>query len=155
MLADRVRVSSGKKEPEPIYFYDLGLYSNLWNEGYQTGTGSVAKYSKSLRLSVAGEFFRRSLNRVVDITNINTLYVDWTLTGANGKIGCYLALINNTGDNPIASSKRTQFMSMGHSRVITELDVSSSSGFVYISLLIDGAYSSVGGNLDIYQVWGL
>lgn len=148
---------------QPIY-YDNGLEPVSWVEGYSLSTGSTEKYSSYLYAKVTGapSEIVWVTSTLVDLTNINILYVDWDKQKYHASqfsqmylSGLYVYRYDNASYG--AYNARTIIWEDGVGRRTDSLDVSNLTGGYYISVGIRWTGTSDSGvneDIKIYKIWG-
>jgi len=150
-------------------YFTNGTQNVAWTTGFSTGTdGSVSFVSPFITVragysgtnSTANERTARTTN-TVDLTNISTLYVEFTtLVRGLGTSSIFHLIASTSSTGSLStfnarSSFTNQFASSGEV-VILSLDVSALSGSYFIRLhQRDGSTSSAqGAFVEVTRVWG-
>ena len=133
-------------------FYNLGdentALTGGWSKTYSKGTHSFTKEADHLRLTANSTTFNgvaASTANQIDFTDIDTLYVDWSIT--NNAYYSQIRLTSTTADE--ANNALVFPLTNGHTwaRKVDSIDVSSVSGLHYIQYLVIGGSSTSEGRL--------
>ncbi|MDO7787112.1 hypothetical protein [Desulforamulus aquiferis] len=158
---------------KPVYqlssivpLYTEGVENVLWVPGYAQDAGVQSKESNHLYIegAVANLFNTQGerayvTDALIDLTHINTLYIDWEKTATPYEIyantyGTFVVSTNKMGDR---ETRTAWFTDRGvWSRRINTINVSSLSGHYYIRV-----HARTGASLEdypskvkVYKVWG-
>jgi hypothetical protein len=142
------------------YYYNEGTENVSWIEGYSEGIGSQSKNSDHFYLMVSDTDAQRTYvtENKIDLTNINTLYIDWeSPTSENIWDYCFFGITDSQMSDRTTwvknISRRNGDDEAPFSRTTDSLDVSGYSGSYYIKIQV-----RAGGSLDLelksYQVYG-
>lgn len=140
------------------YYYNYGVENVAWSQGFGTGFDFVGKDADNLWVSVFSSTSYESWNTTqkVDLTNIDTLKVEWSAekpAGSTNNPIAYLQVINNKSESWHTSVKQLSRSGV-FSLTEDELDVSDLQGLYYIRIVnrpnATGDYSVV----RTYKVWG-
>lgn len=153
--------SKGKVNP---YLYNSGdentLLTGGWVVGYSDGSGTQTKESNHLYLYAYGSSYVPQktyvTNNAINMTNINTLKVDWEKTGSSyGSASLHLIVSKIKEGNRTQYDARVVFSEIG--RTTSQLDVSSLSGEYYVRINANSG-STLSGNYisgKVYSIEGL
>lgn len=121
-----------------------------WVTGWTAASPTMTKETDNLLISGTGSAGGAFVtNDAIDLTNINTLYVDWegTTSGTNGFIDIRVGGAKTDPLNVALLSKNVTF-----ARTIHSLDVSSITGTQYIKFLIASSGTSTR-QAKLYKLW--
>lgn len=139
--------------------YELGTEYYSIVQGYCTGTpGKSYTYKENtdnITLTTNPKFHVGYANcslrtqNVIDLTNVNTIYVDWERTGSvrNNWNTIYVSEYSNSSSSVAATSIGASF-----TRQVSSLNVSSLSGKYYI-VVNNSDEPNSWGDLIVYRLW--
>jgi hypothetical protein len=146
-------------------YYTNGTQNVPWTTGFTSGTdGSIFFEASNVVISAGYEYANSTTNErtivtlnTINLTNINTLYVDWEcyVTGGPGQLSYLIASSSQVGANSVFNARVSA--SGSRSRQTTSLNVSGLSGNYYIRIhQRDGSTNLFNGSsLIVYNVWGV
>ena len=136
------------------YYYNEGVLEDDWTIGYVSGAGSQSKMADHLYLVtgvVNGDERTYVTDAVVNLTDVNTLYIDWeSLTmGRN-----YLVVSTNKMADYNTFNYRLSHTDAIFGRTVESLDVSAASGNYYIRVHTRYSLATAQkGELSVYRVY--
>jgi hypothetical protein len=159
---------------ELVFFNEITYYSNgvqnvPWSAGYSIGSIGYILFSQNppLMYLEAGSSGNVSVNErattttnTVDLTYINTLYIDWEGLRSTSSIGQSANFIVSTSSTASFTTfnARTQviFSNVAGDRRTSSLDVSGLTGnyFIRIHARDGSSTSDRWNNIRVYRVWG-
>lgn len=149
ILEDRRRITY-------TFLYKEGAEPVSWVVGYSAGTtivgNSQSKESDHLYLQAFSVGVRTYVtDSVVDLTNINTIWIDWENVGDAKQYSCLIASTNKTATY---TTYNARLMVTGNfSRTEQSLDVSGLSGNHYIRIHATGPVALAYSKINAYKVW--
>jgi len=141
------------------YYYKESIYQDDWTTGSSVGSGSQSKEPDHLRLQAVNTSAERTyvLSSPVDLTDVDTLYIDWANNGSAVTQNCaFLVVSTNQTGNYATYNYRLQHLNT-FTRTVGSLDVSAASGNYYIRIhawVNAGAYTSEVNAFNIYGTSG-
>lgn len=150
--------------PSNPYYY-LGEFEESWVEGLSNGAGSVTKEKDYLKVEAIfeGAIALKTCvtDNAVDLTNINTIYVEWENDGGtNGENTTVQTKFNvsknKTGDQTVYDARISQSDGIFNKQIST-VNVSDLSGTYYLRAhaRATGTGQTAGtSTLKVYRVWG-
>ena len=118
-----------------VNYYNEGIENINWVNGYSEGIGYQYKTSDYLLLCAQGDNGQRTYvtESLVNLTNVNTLCVEWELSYADDSIAC-LEVSNTSNGNANEYVARVIKWGVNTNKTITELNVSNLNGNYYIRI---------------------
>ena len=153
-------LSNKIEEISDQYYYTDGVEDVEWVEGYTVALGSQSKEIDYLHLQTAydiGSSFRTYVTNVaVNLTNINTLYIEWENAGNPENIGnCSYFIASSSKMDGVDVYDAILSKTLSFSKVTNSLDVSGLSGSYYIRVHAgDTVSSGITSLIKTYKVWG-
>lgn len=153
---------------ETVY-YNNGTQNVAWTTGYSIGSfGSVFYLSNSIYVAAGDSGGEASVNErtarttnTVNLTNINTLYIDWegiTSAPATSQTANFIVSTSSTGSfNTFNARAQVIFSSFSGDRRTTSLNVSGLTGNYFIRIHSRDGSSTFGrwNYFNVYKVWGV
>jgi hypothetical protein len=160
MIADCVR--RGVRAEDGLVYYDEGeefvSVTGGWVAGASQSTGSQAKNADNLYLTAgnASAIAYRTYvtDNEIDLTNINSLKIEWANTGASSTANQSRFYVH-TNKNDIEHTVRLQKTNT-FGRITDTIDVSSLSGNYYVKVsAIDAPTNALAtSTISVYKIWG-
>ena len=149
----------GAPEAGQTPYYWLGNENVAWVDGNVAGTGYVAKEAENLVVNSGST--ETSINRrayvtdvEIDLTTINTLYVDWGTNYTQPSNVAYLLVGGTkTGDHNSYDLRLSKSDFKGLGRGVYSLDVSSLTGSYYIKIMARTVLNYLT-TIKVFRVWG-
>lgn len=137
------------------YLYNEGEHQDQWIAGYKDGTSTISKEADHLLISAEFGDTTGVTNEMIDLTDINKIWVDWIHTGVGSTFtnGRYITITSNSDgfSSPIAQISLTDNY---NNQIEQFLDVESYIGNYYIGITLNAHMMFENHQeLKIYNIW--
>ncbi len=141
------------------YIYNESEHEDEWVEGYSVSTGSVSEENDHLYLHASNSSALAVRTWVtgekVDLTNFDTLYVDWENLGDDSIANSSILNISDDKDGTHMEFEEQILVRRDFSRQTDSLDISELSDEWYVRAHARDSYTNgaTDSTVKVYKVW--